>query len=457
MSITGKASLSLKKTDLIGQKIGASGQRKVVFAHKAVAGETGINLSSLTTPTEFSSVGFTQPSPALLAAANLKFFRNNLTLISSVRGILQDYASYTVNNSTQINFTDSFGTALDNEIFTGIIDAVPRNDLVGVDSTSILASGTLTAGTVQFNVGSAFKVNANPSTQIGEIAVYLDGRIQFRNVGNATAAPGADGNYQEIDNGSSYGTIIEFNEVDIINNRAVIIIGTGISVIRPNGSLVQELESLAGQLDAMIPTLAAVAGVPESTFQSAPNNVDLKTFGDRVLSLENTEVSQSAPGHVKRAGQLKGTNTNDAASAGYVGEYVISKKSTNTNGSTVLGTYTDVGVSMALTPGDWDIEGFATTYIEGAVGAGVVAALSKLVITDAANNVIVGGLGCAAQTSSPLAVGQIYISTRISITTTTTYKMRLTAVANSGVPTFSTLIVFGNPDYPITLQARRIR
>jgi hypothetical protein len=286
MSITGKSTLSIKKTDIQGQKLGSTGFRKITFSHKAAAGETSITLSALVTPPELLSAGFTQPSPALLASANLKFFRNNLTLISSARGVLQDYLSYTVNNSTLIKFTEDFGPALDGEIFIGVIDAVPRNDLVGLDATSILASGTLPATQVQFNVGQAFKVNANPSTQIGEIAVYLDGVIQFRNSGNATADPSADGNYQEIDNGSGFGTLIEFNDVDAISDRAVMVVGTGVSIIRPNGSLVQELELLAGQIDAMVPTLAALAGVSESTFQSAPTNADLQAFGNRVLTAE---------------------------------------------------------------------------------------------------------------------------------------------------------------------------
>lgn len=337
MSITGKASLSIKKQDLQGQKLGATGFRKIVFATKATAGDTGINLAALTTPTELSSAGFTQPSPTLLASANLKFFRNNLTLISSARGVLQDYLSYTINNSTQIYFTDSFGPALDGEIFMGIIDAVPRNDLVGVDSTSILATGVLSAGQVQFNVGSAFKVNANPSTQIGEIAVYIDGNIQFRNAGNANADPGADGNYQEIDNGSGFGTLIEFNEDDPINDRNVIVIGTGISVIRPNGSLVQELELLAGQIDAMIPTLADVAGVSEATFQSAPNNADLKAFGDRVLTLESDKANT---GNSYTNGSFAGTVTGGTVSADI--------KITSTNDQVVL----DLQYTTSITTGN---------------------------------------------------------------------------------------------------------
>jgi len=296
MSITGKSSLSIKKQDLAGQKTGATSFRKITFAHKAGTGENGISLSSLSTPSELLTAGFSQPSPTLLASANLKFFRDNLTIVSSVRGVLQDYLSYVVTSSTYIAFTESFGTSLEGEIFTGTIDAVPRNDLAGIDTTSILASGTLPANQVQFNVGSAFKVNANPSTQIGEIAVYLDGILQFRNSGNVEADINADGNYQEIDNGSGYGTLIEFNQVDTFTARAVMVIGTGVNVIRPNGSLVQELELLAGQIDAMIPTLADAAGVPESTFQAAPNNADLKAFGDRVLVAEqNIDTLESLP------------------------------------------------------------------------------------------------------------------------------------------------------------------
>lgn len=354
MSITGKGSLSIKKKDLQGQKSGATSFRKVVFAHKAAAGETGIGLSSLTTPSELSSAGFTQPSPALLAAANLKFFRNNLTVLSSARGLLQDYLSYNVSTSMQISFTDSFGPALDGEIFICTIDAVPRNDLVGVDVTSILASGVLLASQTDFNVGKSFKVNSNPSTQIGELAVYEDGLAQFRNSGNATAAPAADGNYQEIDNGSGYGTIIRFNTAEAFD-RNILIIGTGISIIRPNGSLVQELELLAGQIDSMVPTLAVLAGVSESTFQTAPNNADLKAFGD---SVAKKDVSNAWTAPQPLIGVINGSD----ALPGEVGEYIESTGPTS--GTLVSAVFTNLH-SYVLPAGDWDVWGYAVFSVSG--------------------------------------------------------------------------------------------
>jgi hypothetical protein len=41
----------------------------------------------------------------------------------------------------------------------------------------------------------------------------------------------------------------------------------------------------------MIPYLAVTAGVPESTFQSAPNDVNLKQFGNDVNALKHWNVS----------------------------------------------------------------------------------------------------------------------------------------------------------------------
>lgn len=68
-----------------------------------------------------------------------------------------------------------------------------------------------------------------------------------------------------------------------------------------------------------------------------------------------SEVTQSAAGAVKSAGQLLGTNTNDTASAGYVGEF---KEDCETSGVTVTTTgdikaVTTTGIS--LTAGTWDI------------------------------------------------------------------------------------------------------
>lgn len=56
---------------------------------------------------------------------------------------------------------------------------------------------------------------------------------------------------------------------------------------KPQASQLAEIERLQGQLDAIVTTVADLAGVPETDFRAAPNNVDLKVFGDRVLALES--------------------------------------------------------------------------------------------------------------------------------------------------------------------------
>lgn len=64
------------------------------------------------------------------------------------------------------------------------------------------------------------------------------------------------------------------------------------------------------------------------------------------------EVTQAATGLVLSAGQLKGTNTNDDAASGYVGESLIQSFLNFSAGASDV--YTDP-VSLGLTAGDWDV------------------------------------------------------------------------------------------------------
>lgn len=73
-------------------------------------------------------------------------------------------------------------------------------------------------------------------------------------------------------------------------------------------------------------------------------------------------VTQNNSGLVKRAGQLLGTNTNDSAEAGNVGEYLTA---TIYQGSTVSSQWY-TSSALPLTAGDWDI--FVTGYTNGTSG-----------------------------------------------------------------------------------------
>ena len=277
MSIIGKGSLSLKKKDVAEQKSIALGFKKVRFAHKATFGDTGINLTSLVTPTEMSTYGFVNPSVGTLSTAQLNFFRNNLKLVSSFRGQLIDQLSYIVSSSTQINFVDF--TAEDGEIFTGTLDEAPATSLSVVDGRTIVASGILLAGQTDFNIGTPITINQNPSQQIGAVMVYVDRGLQFRKVGNTTTG---DGDYIEVPVAGGLGSLIRFNTSGV--DRFITVVSNGVVAERPDGSMMAAIERVQGQVDAMVPTLATVAGVPTTTFQTAPNSVDLKQFGDQVIS-----------------------------------------------------------------------------------------------------------------------------------------------------------------------------
>lgn len=280
--ISGTGITSLRKQDLGNQKTPTIGYQKLVFAHKATNGQTGINLASLTTPSELTSQGFTQPSLTQLQGAQMMFYRNNLTLVSSVRGRLIDYLSYTVSTNLQITFQGF--TALPGEIFTGTLDFAASDGIQVVDADAIGATGTLAANTTDFNVGTPFTVNKYPSRQFGDVIVYLDGWQQFRNSGNSSTV--LDGNYYEVDAGGGLGTIIRFNVTDP-NPRSVLVQGNGLVATRPTGSTMAVIEAAQGQLNNMATYVAALAGQPVNTILGgAPSNVDLKAFGDKVFAID---------------------------------------------------------------------------------------------------------------------------------------------------------------------------
>jgi hypothetical protein len=286
MTITGKSSKSITKADLISDKSPAFGYKKVVFAHKATAGQTSIDLLNLTLPTEASSKGLVQPSAGDLAAANLQVFGKNLTLISSVSGILMPYVSYVVSGNT-IQLTTA---ALANELFIGTIDPVAKSNSLVADTEFVCSTGTLAAGLQEINAGKSFKVNLNPTQQVGAVMVIIDGQVMLRNTGNATAVPSADGDYQEVpDSTGQKSSVIKMNAANG-SDRAFVVVSTALSTVRPDGSIVDELERIQGMIDGMIPTLADLAGVAQGTFQIAPTSQQLKQFGDRVVDMERYKV-----------------------------------------------------------------------------------------------------------------------------------------------------------------------
>lgn len=276
---------TIVRKDYENQKTPAFAFKRLRFLHEAVGGESGFNLSALTLPT--LTTGFTNPSVSDLAGAKLLFNKSNLSLRTSQKASLLQDIDYKVTSNDRIEFIGF--TADVGEIFEGVIENKASTGFQVIDGSSINASGTLTATNVDFNVGAAFTTNENPTEQVGAVTVFLDGVLQFRNSSNATASPSADGNYQEVDGGAGLAQIIRFNEADPNNDRDVQILSTKGWAERPSDSQRQLIESQQTTIDNLVETTALLAGVPETNFQGAPTQPDLKQFGDRVLTLEQTK------------------------------------------------------------------------------------------------------------------------------------------------------------------------
>ena len=143
---------------------------------------------------------------------------------------------------------------------------------------------------------------------------------------------------------------------------------------------------------------------------------------------------------------IQGTNTNDSASAGYIGEYKETLVTGAPSWPAADNHYGDFG-SISLTAGDWDVTFIVDMIANGATVTGMEIGISTHSGDDSTglsrgiNDVIVTGA----------AAGGVYTclvvpSYRVSVSTTTTYYGKLEA--NYSVAT---------PVYLGRLSARRVR
>lgn len=276
MSIQGKGNLSYKKQNVQKQNAPHTGVKNITFAHLfSNAGETTIPFDALVTPPEWSTSGLVNPTSQSLLSAQLQVFKNNVTVTSSARGLIQK-SEYIVHGN-RIEFKNI--TSLANEVFeVEVADILVTGNLI-VDMQTIRVEGELQNTDTDFNMGYEFDVLNE------EIIVFRDGIQMFRSDNNDSS--GTTGNYYYVDtDGNGRSSLLRFFEPSV-GVEPVLIASTGGVVDNANVSTFQQIEHLAGQLDAIVPTVAALAGVPETNFRAGPNNVDLKTFGDTLVDVNN--------------------------------------------------------------------------------------------------------------------------------------------------------------------------
>jgi hypothetical protein len=174
------------------------------------------------------------------------------------------------------------------------------------------------------------------------------------------------------------------------------------------------------------------------------------TTGTLSLAGANSDItSMTAVTAINRTGgtALTGTNTNDAAAAGRVGEYISSTVASASAVSLTTATTSNI-TSISLTAGDWDVSGEV-----GFTGNGATLQTYQLgSITQTSLSIDQTGGMCAgvsprADTTGQTSINRIaVIGGRISLSATTT--VYLTAQVGFSV---STLSAYG------FIRARRVR
>lgn len=164
------------------------------------------------------------------------------------------------------------------------------------------------------------------------------------------------------------------------------------------------------------------------------------------------DVTQSTAGLVSSAGQLLGTNTNDTASAGNVGEAITTTVNTNSpNQATPTGgtNYDVASSSITVTAGDWDIFYTAPVQaqISGTIGQQAIGILSLMSGTSSGSPVA-QQVGCylEIQVASTTITNMTSVTGyyRAQVATSTSYHLAVSVTNGAGPPTFVNITARGD-------------
>ena len=272
--------LAIQKQNLLNQKLGNTNYSNLEFTHVSSGGEKVINFNSLVQDPDSTTLeGFSNPLPSQLIGAKITENRGNVFLHSSARGPLQRFTQYYIRENNQIRLT--YETE-ENEIITGMINNVIRTTPEIIDVKKISMTAQIVEGQTIINVGEEYNVNANPTMQIGDLIVHRwqgteTPKLLVRCEGNDIAN---DGNYIEE------GTTIVLKEGGRLGGENIVIVSPNCIPTKPVDGFKQDLETLGGQVDAIAEWIQDVHGLTTNPFQVAPNQVDLRSFGQKVINLE---------------------------------------------------------------------------------------------------------------------------------------------------------------------------
>jgi hypothetical protein len=277
--------------------------------------------------------------------------------------------------------------------------SVPATSILGVTGSPVTGSGTLGLTTTGISGGVPY---FSSTTQLASSALLTANQLIVG--GGAGAAPvtlAAGSQYQVLVMGASNPG---YGQVNLGQSAAV------------TGTL------LAAQFPALTGDITTVAGALATTAAATQANISTLSKSSGVA--------------------VHGTNTNDSASSGYIGEVITANPGSSVSiSNTAWATIT----SVSLTAGDWDVEG-TVVYTAGASSGTVEIGAAISTTTNGTDSLANGGvhhLYLNGGTGGKFADSQTqYIPTgvrRLSLSSTTTvYLVGIVTVASGTGTSFTT-------------------
>ncbi len=348
--------------------------------------------------------------------------------------------------------------------------SIAASKLVGSDIATVgtITSGTWSATTIEVNKGGTGVTSVTTAPTASSFAGWdANSNLSAANVidGYATTATAAAtttltvaSKGQQFFTGSTTQTCALPDVSALVTGQQFLITNLSSGVVTVQSSGGDTLQAMAANTQLLI-TCISTSGTGTSSWSWAYAAVQNSLSGGGTITALTGDVTASGSGSVaatlaatqanvvtlsKSTGvALHGTNTNDSAAAGYLGEYVESLQTSYANcGSS---TTTTNATSISLTAGDWDVSALFDFTLNGAV----------------MTNGVYGGINTTSATLGTLGVNTInaynpsatinsYVSIppyRVSVGSTTTVYGVIRADFSSGGP----------PQFKCRLSARRVR
>ncbi len=377
-------------------------------AATGTTGTTSTNLVFSTSPT-LVTPNLGTPTAVILTSAT------GLPLTTGVTGILPIANGGTNSASAAGGFNNlnpmTTTGDLIYEVSTGVAGRIPIGSslqvltvISGVPTwTAPATGGTVTS--VAASVPSFLSISGSPITSSGTLAITYSGTaLPVANGGTGTTTSTGTGSTVLSAGPTFTGSPSLSNSGDAhfqITSTGAALAFTGYTSGSTSGVVgIQTTSGLFGGASANAMIVGNQANAP---LQLGVNNVVSMTI--------------SSP---SGAVAITGSNTNDSAASGYVGEYISSFRSSGSPVTLVTNTAKTV-TSISLTPGDWEISTAA-----GFSGSGTVTNYQLSCITTTDNSASGSVIGDTQGNTifSSFAVTDAFISipgVRVSITTTTIY------------------------------------